>query len=58
MDDAPVILSPADAQPLINRMTNWQRNQWARAGYPRDQVTLEAFTRLERSQGPVGRVLP
>jgi hypothetical protein len=21
-------------QALVNRMTNWQRSQWARAGYP------------------------
>lgn len=22
----------------VQRLTNWQRNQWARAGYPRDRV--------------------
>lgn len=25
---------PAHLQPLISRLTAWQRNQWARAGYP------------------------
>ena len=25
---------PPQLQPVIARMTNWQRHQWARAGYP------------------------
>lgn len=26
----------ANRQRLVNQLTNWQRNQWARAGYPQD----------------------
>jgi hypothetical protein len=37
---------PRELQPLINQMTNWQRSQWARAGYPNDAV--KRFTRLRR----------
>lgn len=29
----------------VNRLTNWQRNQWARAGYPKDLVP---FLNLKR----------
>lgn len=28
-----VRLVPADMQPAVQRMTNWQRNRWARSGY-------------------------
>lgn len=27
----------------VRKMTNWQRNQWARAGYPTDDESLEKF---------------
>ena len=30
-------------QAKVNRLTNWQRNQWARAGYPKD---VERFARM------------
>lgn len=30
----------------IAKMTNWQRNQWARAGYPQDKVL--AFATMAR----------
>ena len=33
---------------LVNRMTAWQRNQWARAGYPILASKVEAFTLLRR----------
>ena len=35
-------------QPYLHRMTNWQRNQWARAGRPKDTASLESFTKLVR----------
>lgn len=38
--NAPHALQPA------SRMTNWQRTQWARAGYPKDRV--DEFLALER----------
>lgn len=31
---------------LVNKMTNWQRNQWARSGYPAKRV--EEFSRMKR----------
>lgn len=39
---------PRELQPLVNRMTGWQRNQWARAGYPVDEV--KRFTRLQHDR--------
>lgn len=40
-------------QIMVNRLTNWQRNQWARAKYPglrsRDPRKVEPFTRMARS---------
>jgi hypothetical protein len=34
IDPRDVYLDPASDRSLVNKMTNWQRNQWARAGYP------------------------
>lgn len=34
-----------DRKEVVNRMTNWQRNQWAKAGYPQDLDTIESFIR-------------
>jgi len=31
---------------LIGRMTNWQRNQWGRAGYPQDIESLKHYMTL------------
>ena len=28
-------LEHSEIQIMVNKMTNWQRNQWARAGYPK-----------------------
>lgn len=36
--------------PTINKMTAWQRNQWARAGYPGDQVAK--FAKLKYGVHP------
>ena len=35
-------------QPLIARLTNWQRRQWAKAGYPKSATRLAAFLTLQR----------
>ena len=42
-------------QAIVNKMTNWERNQWARAGYPKKGKAFKAFAaaairRLEREQ--------
>jgi len=39
----PVKLTIEVACPYIEAMTNWQRNQWARAGYPMDRESLGEF---------------
>ena len=31
---------------MVAGMTNWQRNQWARAGYPKERI--KEFSELER----------
>ena len=37
---------------MVNRLTNWQRSQWARAGYPgshfghREAEKVEPFTKM------------
>lgn len=33
----------------VRRMTNWQRNQWARSGYPREAAKLRHFCTLKKS---------
>lgn len=33
-------------QEIINKMTNWQRNQWGRAGHPMDHDSLNHFAQL------------
>jgi hypothetical protein len=40
---------PTELQPIIKRLTNWQRNQWARAGYPTDQKRLAQFAEKRKS---------
>jgi hypothetical protein len=37
---------PATLQFLINQMSNWQRNQWSRAGYPTDPIRVQFFLGL------------
>ena len=32
------------------KMSNWQRNQWARAGYPKDRESLEKFCALTKNK--------
>lgn len=36
---------PAAIQPIVQTMTGWQRNQWARAGYPVDRAAQFANKR-------------
>lgn len=33
---------------MVNRMTNWQRSQFARAGYPKEADKVSQFTKLLR----------
>jgi hypothetical protein len=43
----PTIEHPSEFQRLVNRMTNWERCQWAKAGYPglqsKDDLMLRQF---------------
>ena len=39
---------PRDLMPIVNQMTNWQRNQWAMAGYP--LVTAHRFAKMKRGE--------
>jgi hypothetical protein len=43
----PIIEHPSEFQRLVNRMTNWERCQWAKAGYPglrdKDDLMLRQF---------------
>lgn len=41
----------AEEQSRINKMSNWQRNQWARAGYPKDRI--DEFVAMERRRESV-----
>lgn len=43
---APGHAVPRDAQVMVGALTAWQRNQWARAGYP--VARLAEFGRLQR----------
>lgn len=43
---------PPEALPIINQMTNWQRNQWARSGYPADEAALKAALRRKHGSHP------
>ncbi len=49
-----------ELQPLINRLSNWQRNQWARAGYPESKAALKDFSRLQKNRTKLyfGDILP
>ena len=33
---------------LVNSMTNWQRNQWAKAKYPWNIIELQLYSNLRR----------
>lgn len=35
---------------LINRMSNWQRNQWGKAGSPLDIESLKQFCTMPKPQ--------
>lgn len=43
---------PSDLGRLVNLMTNWQRNQWARAKYPIDEAAVKRFVGLRRRASP------
>lgn len=39
----------SEEQAIINRMTNWQRNQWNRAGSPMGKEQLEHYASMKRA---------
>ena len=41
-------LGKKEVQVYVNKMTNWQRNQWARAGRSTTKEELENYTTLIR----------
>lgn len=46
------MLTEAERQVIINRMSNWQRTMWARDGYSVLGERLEHFVNLDRSGAP------
>ena len=42
------MLTPVEQQALINKMSGWQRKQWAKSGYPIMEERLEYFVSLKR----------
>lgn len=39
----------SEDQAIIQRLTNWQRSQWARAGYPQKTLAdIQAFAEMRR----------
>ena len=46
--NTPDYLTSEQHQVYINKMTNWQRNQWARAGSPKAKNELKYYTILTR----------
>ncbi len=39
----------SEQQKIINSMTNWQRNQWGRAGSPMDIEILKGYAEMAKS---------
>jgi hypothetical protein len=35
---------------LIDRMTNWQRHQWAKAGFPKKEKEILTFLGMDRKE--------
>lgn len=50
LSDAKELLRVEEVQVYVNRMTNWQRNQWARSGYPKSRAQLERFAGLQKTR--------
>lgn len=58
----------AAVQRVVNKLTNWQRNQWAKAGYPGlgsrkkgydpDPSKVEPFTLLHKCSYEMKGLLP
>ena len=40
------VVSVSPEQQIIGKMTNWQRNQWGRAGHPKDMDSLKRFAEM------------
>ncbi len=45
---APAAVARDPLGPLVARLSNWQRHQWARAGYPNSAKKLTEFALMER----------
>ena len=43
------MLTPVEQQDLINKMSGWQRKQWARDGYSIMEDRLEHFVSLKKN---------
>jgi hypothetical protein len=41
---------PAELQPYVNRLTGWQRNQWAKAGYPVEVRAVQRYARMRKPE--------
>ena len=41
-------LEDKKVQDYVSRMTNWQRNQWAKAKYPKNKTQLMYYLMLTR----------
>ena len=41
-------LSDKEIQSFINKMSNWQRNQWSKSGRPRSRDELIKYSTLTR----------
>lgn len=39
---------PPNIQAIVRQMTNWQRNQWARAKYPIEIQKVQSFLHLKK----------
>ena len=48
IDKIKEMLTPEEVQVYVNKMTNWRRNQWARAGYSIHEEDLVKFVGLVR----------
>lgn len=43
-----IVDTKEEIRKIVNQMTNWQRNQWNRAGRPNDIETVLKFKELKR----------
>jgi hypothetical protein len=57
---APGKILRAPGKILVEKLSNWQRKQWAKAGCPTDLDSLNRFIRLQRDGVElfIGEILP